>query len=171
MVLCVRHRAGLPCRPALQRRVPEPLSCHKRSVRANVAQAEPSCAEAAPDQEPSSLQQPSSATTGCSFLKTLTIENFALVSNANIQFQPGLNVISGASGSGKSVLLQALAVVLGAAVDKDMVHDQEDKAGSLLAHPICSDCSESARLLHLLFQILSLQDPNAACKQPVVSKT
>ncbi len=52
-------------------------------------------------------------------LKTLTVSNFALVDSLDIQFGPGLTVITGESGAGKSILLAALSLVLGerAAVD------------------------------------------------------
>jgi len=52
-------------------------------------------------------------------LKTLTVSNFALVDELEIQFGPGLTVITGESGAGKSILLAALSLVLGerAAVD------------------------------------------------------
>ena len=51
--------------------------------------------------------------------------------SATILLQPGLNVISGASGASKSVLLQALGVVLGMPVDKDMIRDRDQLAGTL----------------------------------------
>ncbi len=47
-------------------------------------------------------------------LTLLKIKNLALVSNAEIKLGPGLNVLTGESGSGKSVVLDALALVSGA---------------------------------------------------------
>lgn len=46
-------------------------------------------------------------------LKQLTVRNFALVKALDIEFAPGLTVITGESGAGKSILLSALALVLG----------------------------------------------------------
>ena len=46
-------------------------------------------------------------------LKQLTVRNFALVTALDIEFAPGLTVITGESGTGKSILLSALALVLG----------------------------------------------------------
>ena len=47
-------------------------------------------------------------------LKALNIRNFALVAELDIEFGDGLTVITGESGAGKSILLDALALVLGA---------------------------------------------------------
>ena len=47
-------------------------------------------------------------------LKALTIRNFALVAELDIEFGDGLTVITGESGAGKSILLDALSLVLGA---------------------------------------------------------
>lgn len=47
-------------------------------------------------------------------LSELRIRNFAVITEQSIQFGAGLNVISGESGAGKSIILQALELVLGA---------------------------------------------------------
>lgn len=49
-------------------------------------------------------------------LKALNIRNFALVAALDVEFRPGLTVITGESGAGKSILLDALSLVLGARV-------------------------------------------------------
>ena len=54
-------------------------------------------------------------------LKTLTVSNFALVDELEIQFGPGLTVITGESGAGKSILLAALSLVLGERAAADTV--------------------------------------------------
>lgn len=47
-------------------------------------------------------------------LRALNIRNFALVRELDIEFGPGLTVVTGESGAGKSILLDALGLVLGA---------------------------------------------------------
>lgn len=47
-------------------------------------------------------------------LRRLRIQQFGLIRNAELNFRPGANIITGETGSGKSVLLHALSLVLGA---------------------------------------------------------
>lgn len=46
-------------------------------------------------------------------LKSLSIKNFALIEEAQIDFERGLNIITGETGAGKSILLGALSMILG----------------------------------------------------------
>lgn len=54
-------------------------------------------------------------------LQELSIEDFAIIDRARIQFGPGMNAITGETGAGKSILLDALAAVLGGRVSSDLV--------------------------------------------------
>ncbi len=54
-------------------------------------------------------------------LAKLTIKNVALIEFAEIEFSEGLNVLSGETGAGKSVILDALNFVLGAKADRTMI--------------------------------------------------
>ncbi len=82
-------------------------------------------------------------------LTSLKIKNFALVENAEVEFSPGLNVISGESGSGKSILIGALAVLLGSSGSKDCIRDGEKRceieavlsANSDIAQKVAEFCS------------------------------
>ena len=46
-------------------------------------------------------------------LKTLTVENFALIENITVEFGAGLNILTGETGAGKSILIEALGAILG----------------------------------------------------------
>ena len=59
-------------------------------------------------------------------LKSLTIKNVALIENTTIEFSNGLNILSGETGAGKSVILDSLAFVLGAKADKTMIRRSAD---------------------------------------------
>ena len=54
-------------------------------------------------------------------LSKLTIKNVALIENAEIEFSEGLNVLSGETGAGKSVILDSVNFVLGAKADRTMI--------------------------------------------------
>ncbi|MDO5714472.1 MAG: DNA repair protein RecN [Tissierellia bacterium] len=58
----------------------------------------------------------------------LNITNFALIKETNIQFHKGLNVLSGETGSGKSILFEALGVSLGERASKTMIKAGENNA-------------------------------------------
>jgi DNA repair protein RecN (Recombination protein N) len=61
-------------------------------------------------------------------LTELSIENFALVEKQRLQFGPGLNILTGETGAGKSILLDALGLVLGERAGTEMVRHGADRA-------------------------------------------
>lgn len=54
-------------------------------------------------------------------LKSLRIKNVALIDDVTIDFAKGLNILSGETGSGKSIIIESLNFVLGAKADKSMI--------------------------------------------------
>lgn len=60
-------------------------------------------------------------------LKHLHIQNYALISHLDIDFGAGFSVLTGETGAGKSIILGALALVLGARADSKVITDGEDK--------------------------------------------
>ncbi|MFC1651378.1 DNA repair protein RecN [Candidatus Latescibacterota bacterium] len=54
-------------------------------------------------------------------LKSLTIRNYAIIDEMTVEFSDGLNVITGETGAGKSVVIDAFELVLGARASSDMV--------------------------------------------------
>lgn len=61
-------------------------------------------------------------------LLSLHINNFALIDDLKIDFDKGLNIITGETGSGKSIIIDALNLTLGLRADKDMIRTGCDKA-------------------------------------------
>ena len=60
-------------------------------------------------------------------LRHLHIQNYALISRLDIDFEEGFSVLTGETGAGKSIILGALALVLGARADSKAITDGEDK--------------------------------------------
>ena len=54
-------------------------------------------------------------------LLSLSIADFVLVERLDLEFQPGFSVLTGETGAGKSILLGALALVLGGRADAGVV--------------------------------------------------
>src|SRR6266536_3009043 len=61
-------------------------------------------------------------------LTTLRISGFAIVDQAEVAFGPGLNVLTGETGAGKSILLEALHLVLGGRMSGDVLREGVDDA-------------------------------------------
>lgn len=61
-------------------------------------------------------------------LKQLFISNFALIESLHIDFSAGLNIITGETGAGKSVVVDALMLVLGERASADLIREGADKA-------------------------------------------
>lgn len=61
-------------------------------------------------------------------LKLLQVRHFALAEDLRIEFRPGLNILTGETGAGKSILVGAIAAVLGGRVFTEVVRTGFDKA-------------------------------------------
>ena len=59
-------------------------------------------------------------------LKTLTVWNFALLEHVQIEFGEGLNILTGETGAGKSILIDSLGAVLGHRVSSDTIRTGSD---------------------------------------------
>ncbi len=60
-------------------------------------------------------------------LQCLRVRNFAIVESLDVEFERGLNVITGETGAGKSILVGALALVLGARADRSQIRAGSDQ--------------------------------------------
>lgn len=61
-------------------------------------------------------------------LSKITIQNFALIQYLNIELGKGLQVITGETGAGKSIILGALRLILGERADVEVIANPEEKA-------------------------------------------
>jgi DNA repair protein RecN (Recombination protein N) len=61
-------------------------------------------------------------------LSELRIENFAIIQQIEVQFEKGLVIVTGETGAGKSILLDAIMALVGGKVDATMVRSGTDRA-------------------------------------------
>ena len=61
-------------------------------------------------------------------LSSLQLENVAVIQKAEVHFQPGLNVLTGETGAGKSILIDSINAILGNRTSKDLVRTGAAKA-------------------------------------------
>jgi DNA repair protein RecN (Recombination protein N) len=62
-------------------------------------------------------------------LKDLRIKNFTIIDDLSVGFEPGLNILTGETGAGKSIIVDALGLILGGKASQDMI-----KTGRKEAH-------------------------------------
>lgn len=65
---------------------------------------------------------------GLNMLVEVSIKNFAIIDDININFTRGLNIMTGETGSGKSILVEAIGIILGSRSSKDLIQTGSKKA-------------------------------------------
>src|SRR4030095_14908912 len=61
-------------------------------------------------------------------LRELRIKNFAVIDEVSLELGPGLNIITGETGAGKSIILNALGLVSGERGSSEITRHKEDEA-------------------------------------------
>src|SRR5215467_14572576 len=61
-------------------------------------------------------------------LVEIRIENFAIIDRLEVRFDPGFNVITGETGAGKSIIIDAVDLLLGGRADSDFIRAGADRA-------------------------------------------
>src|SRR5579862_5372546 len=61
-------------------------------------------------------------------LRTLSVRSFAIIDRLDLEFGPGFNVLTGETGAGKSIIMQALNLILGGRAGAEMVRAGTSKA-------------------------------------------
>nr|WP_315024236.1 DNA repair protein RecN [uncultured Aminipila sp.] len=74
----------------------------------------------------------------------LHVKDFAIINEMDVDFHSGLNIITGETGSGKSIIIEAVSLALGSRADTAFVRSGKDKA---VIELIIEDCSSQAAAL------------------------
>jgi len=60
-------------------------------------------------------------------LKELQVRNFALIDDVSVKFEKGLNILTGETGAGKTLMIEAINLLLGERADSELIRDGEDR--------------------------------------------
>ncbi len=85
-------------------------------------------------------------------LQKLTIKNIALIDSVEIPFSKGLNVLSGETGAGKSVIIDSLNFVLGAKADKTLIRTGQTECSVVAEFDVCDNQTINAVYQELDFE-------------------
>ena len=61
-------------------------------------------------------------------LQSLHVKNLALIDETEVEFKPGLNILSGETGAGKSIIIGSISLALGEKVPRELLRDNDDSA-------------------------------------------
>lgn len=103
----------------------------------------------------------------------ISIRNFAIIENTEIDFEDGLNIITGETGSGKSIVIEAISLALGSRADSAFVRFGADKAVVQLAGELNGEeivitrevSSAGKNLCRLNGQIVTLSELLVTCRK------
>lgn len=103
----------------------------------------------------------------------ISISNFAIIENTEIDFEEGLNIITGETGSGKSIVIEAISLALGSRADSGLVRHGADKAIIQLAGDLNGEeivirreiSASGKNLCKLNGQLVTLGELTATCKK------
>ena len=82
-------------------------------------------------------------------IKSLYLKNFALFDEINIHFENGLNIITGETGSGKSLLLKSLKYLSGERFSKDFIRQGENRCVLEVEFEVLKKTTTIRRVFHL----------------------
>jgi len=111
--------------------------------------------------------------TGGNMISYISIKDFAIIENVEINFHPGLNIITGETGAGKSIVVEAISLALGSRADTAFVRSGKEKAIIQLAadledeeYIITRQISATGKnLCKINGEVVTLSEINTLCKR------
>ena len=97
-------------------------------------------------------------------LDQLSVKNLVVVEDLSIEFNTGMTVVTGETGAGKSILIQALNLVTGGRSDSLLVRKGKDKAEIVATFILGAN-----KALHTLLESLDLESDNECILRRVIS--
>jgi DNA repair protein RecN (Recombination protein N) len=100
-------------------------------------------------------------------LTKLTVKDYALIESLEVDFTPGLNILTGETGAGKSILIGALGLALGERADIDSVRTGAKAAVveaefSVKAHPQAAESLKELEAEHSADPLIIRREVNAS---------
>ena len=91
-------------------------------------------------------------------LRELRIKNFAIIDDLTVGFESGLNVLTGETGAGKSIIVDALSLALGSRAQSDLIRAGEKSDGIILRRSISVTGKSKAYINDTIANLQSLAE-------------
>ena len=86
-------------------------------------------------------------------LRSLHIENIALISSIDIDFDNGFSVLTGETGAGKSIIIDSINLLLGCRMSKELIRKGEKRASVDVVHCKVEMRPQSNQTFNINFQL------------------
>ena len=105
-------------------------------------------------------------------LRELTIENVAIIESADLRLHPGLNILTGETGAGKSIILDSINMVLGQRTSREILRTGAPRAEVTAVFTDCGErLGEMLRELEIDEEELTrLQQAKLRCVKELVAR-
>ena len=104
-------------------------------------------------------------------LQELRIKNFAIIDELNLSFSKGLNILSGETGAGKSIILNAVHLLLGDKATEEWIRSSEEEASVEAIFDISGNAEVKKRLKDKVSYLQGEGEENSLLIRRVISRS